>query len=144
MDNEPYRDLSHLQLIATVSDWLRSQGNLVTNEHRLPDDRVADIIYLTPGGAVHIVECKLSLTSTLVKSAVDKYYQWCNALWVASNDAERWFNFPYERSISLGNLRWPVGMLQVSLGQVAVVADPCARTLDPVLFARVKHSLPKG
>lgn len=143
MDNEPYRDLTHLELIATVSDWLRSQGNQVTNEFPLPDGRVADIVYTTPGGAIHIVECKLLLTSTLVSQATDKYYRWCNALWMAANNAEQWFNFPYERSISLGGLRWPIGMIQASHGHVSIVADPCARELDPVLYARVRHSLPK-
>lgn len=144
MDNEPYRDLSHLQLIATVSDWLRGQGYRVTNEHRLPDDRVADIIYTTPGGAIHIVECKCFLTSKLVASAVDKYYQWCNALWVASNDAQRWFHYPHEGSVSLHHTRWPVGMLEVHRSQVAIVCDPCARTLDPALRARVELTLPKA
>lgn len=143
MDNEPYRDLKHLELIATVSDWLRSQGNLVTNEHRLPDDRIADIIYTTPGGAIHIVECKIFLTSTLYEQARDKYYQWCNALWLASNDAQRWFHYPYEGSLSLPPSRWTAGLIDVKRGQIGIVCEPRCHTLDPVTVCRIKHHLPK-
>jgi len=142
MDNEPYRDLSHLELIATVSDWLRAQGNRVTNEHRLPNGKIADVIYTTPGGAIHIVECKTFLTSTLIERAYIKYYGYCHALWVASNDAQRWWSYPFVDNLSLDHGRRPAGLIEVSHGHVSIVIEPCAHSLDPVTVARIKHGLP--
>lgn len=144
MDNEPYRDLSHLELIATVSDWLRSLGNRVTNEHVLPSGKRADVIYQTPGGAIHIVECKLIRTETLICKAYDKYYQWCNGLWVASNDQTRIVPLGVYASPSWKPSQEKVGLINVGRCAVAVVKPAACHTLDPLTGDRVRSTLPQG
>lgn len=144
MDNEPYRDLNHLELIATVSDWLRAFNNRVTNEHVLPNGKRADIIYTTSGGAIHIVECKLIRSETLIYAAYDKYYQWCNGLWVASNDQTR-----FSPSAAYPTLEWresqcKVGLINVGRGAVAVVREAAAHTLDRDTGDRVRAGLPSS
>lgn len=144
MDNEPYRDLSHLELIATVSDWLRSQGNQVTNEHVLPDGKRADIIYSTTEGAIHIVECKLIQTDPLIVAAYEKYYKFCNALWLASNTRSRLTPLGV---YSLPNYRAAldkVGLLHVARCAVAVGQEAVGHTLDRLTGDRVRSTLPQG
>jgi hypothetical protein len=144
MDNEPYRDLTHLELIATVSDWVRSQGHQVTNEHRLPDGRVADVIYLADGGSINIIECKVVYNQTLIDQAYDKYYQWCNRLWVASNRRARFETSGATSSLDFAEGARIVGLIEVGRDRLAIEKTAMFHNLDRENAWRVRVGLPKA
>lgn len=83
MDHEPYRVLSHADCIAEIVAMLEPKGGVVRPEYVLPDGRRADVLWLDPQGDVYIFEVKHAYKASLAAMAWQKYFRWCNYLWLA-------------------------------------------------------------
>lgn len=81
----------HSELEQTVLTYLWNQNIRTLVNYRLPNGRIADIIYQQQTGEINIVEVKTLLTDSLVQNAITKYQYYCHKLHIAApqDDAEK-------------------------------------------------------
>lgn len=73
--------LLHKELKNDLLVVLRHINRFWQTEHRLPNGRVADL-YLHNNGYTTIIECKTEYRPSSANVAVDKYWCYCNQLWL--------------------------------------------------------------
>jgi hypothetical protein len=82
MDNEPYRCLTHKQLVDCGEGWLLRCGCKTYREVELPDGRRADLIGVMQDGTIIVIEAKDYMDDSLVQATFDKYGTWADHLFV--------------------------------------------------------------
>jgi DNA repair protein MmcB-like len=83
MDNEPYRDMGHHEAVRYLAEHLSSKPGKVRTEFVLPDGKRADVAWIDAFDDVFIFEVKTAYKASLAQAAYDKYWRWCNYLFLA-------------------------------------------------------------
>lgn len=114
MVNEANGAPSHGDMIKLLARCLRSSGANVRTEHRLPNNKIADLCYATPNGSIHVIEVKTFFRPWLLTQAWNKYSYHCHYLWLAIPAGD-----PYARDFDPPVFGWErfedqVGLVAVS------------------------------
>lgn len=124
MDNEPYRDFTHSDVIAGIVEYCHALGGHVQVECPMPDGKRADVCWVDCFDNVHIFEAKIFYRESYARQAYSKYYRWCNYLYLA---------VPHLTMQQWGMLRlqgcWDtsanrVGMLTLNLDGTHILHEP--------------------
>lgn len=83
MSSELYRDPSHDEIIQILAEMLKPMVGYIETEKKLKSGRVADLVIETIGGRI-IIEVKPIITYSNLLMAYTKYYNECNALYLAT------------------------------------------------------------
>jgi hypothetical protein len=130
MINEANSDLSHDELIEYLAQHLKRKKWQVWTEYVLPDKKRADVYALDPFGIFVIFECKTIVRQWERHTATAKYYDWCNKLYIACNQADP--PIPVSASISLADRRLDksIGICTVDRLDVHELLAPRVHMLD--------------
>ena len=130
----------HTELEVRVTEFLTKYYSFPTVNFRLPTGRIADLILITPAREVWIIEVKTVLKHSLIIEAAEKYYRYCNRLFVAAPESEI---FALPRPSPSPHFRDPaedVGLMSVTPRAVQIFREARQKQIsgDTFDYLRVK------
>jgi hypothetical protein len=101
MINEANEALSHFGLVARIAAIFERRRVRYATEVRLPNKKIADLIYLGIGDTVHIIEAKIDFRPVHLTEARYHYGDYCDYLWIALPVA-----YELPPAVTLPGVRW--------------------------------------
>lgn len=83
-ENETNGQPSHSDMIKLLARHLEAGGAAVKTEHRIPNNKIADVAYATPYGSIHVIEVKTTVRPYLIAEALQKYGNHAHYVWIAA------------------------------------------------------------
>lgn len=83
-DNETNGQPSHSDMIKLLARHVEAGGAAVKTEHRMPNNKIADVAYASPFGSIHVIEVKTILRPHLIAEALQKYGNHAHYVWIAA------------------------------------------------------------
>jgi hypothetical protein len=122
----------HTELEVRCCEYVESLGYKPLVNVRLPNGRIADIIYIASHRQIEIIEVKTALKPSLVEEAVKKYLPYTNRLFIAGPAADYWFKAGWSEFCSSFPMRYRAGALAISERTVSMIRDAAFHPLSPI------------
>jgi hypothetical protein len=131
----------HTELEVRCCEYVESLGYKPLVNVRLPNGRIADIIYIASHRQIEIIEVKTALKPSLVEEAVKKYLPYTNRLYIAGPAADYCLKVGWSEFYGSFPMRYRAGVLAIGERTVSMISKAAFHRLSPIATGYVNWRL---
>lgn len=139
--NEANSILGHERIKELLSKRIAINNPRIATELHLPNNKIADIIYLGGYDAIHIVEVKAEFRPYYLNNTFTKYADYCHYLWLAIPAGLARAEMDARRMITWPEAHDAVGIIEVDWRDASIIRSAVLRTILDVRAVAARSAL---